>query len=169
MAEQNRGTALSKKRKIVALGGILLLVAMIAILLSQARPIFTEENSPCIQHISVYFGYEGEHYTCNLSQSDGQIPDDLHDALVSLLLDAEMGGSALSHPAYYQISDGAVVITLLVQQDNSSSLLINLSNILDVSSVQTDNSYYTLKDHETLYQETYGLLADLLPLYAEKR
>ncbi len=168
MAEQNRGIALSKKRKIVALGGILLLAAIAAVWFFRARPICTEENHPCVSGIYVEFGHKGELYSGYLNRLEGQIPDDVHDALVSLLLDAEMGGPALSHPAYYQISDGAVVITLLVQQDNAPSLLINLSNIPDVSSVQTNNSYYTLKDHETLYQETYGLLADLLPLYAEK-
>ena len=149
-------------------GLFILLAAATVVLFFQARPMIRKDNNPRITFISAITGQNGESYTCHIPESD--ISPQLNDALVSLFLDAEMRNSLLPRPQNYTVSDGSVYFTIHVslEQADTLSMLVNLSNKPDYSSAQFGDSHYHIVNHKELYQDVYDLLSDTIASHSEK-
>ena len=143
--------------------------AVAAAVFFQSKPMLEEEIAPRVVSISAEIGRDGEIFSSDIPESG--ISDELNDALISLFLNAEMRNSLLPRPQNYTISDGSVYLSVNVSLERADalSMRVNLSNSSDYNSAQFGDTHYAIADHQTLYQDVYDLLSDVLPAYEVKR
>ena len=163
-------SGISKKWK--ALGAVVVVIAAVAVAAAvffQSKPMLGEGNAPRVVSISAEIGRDGEIFSSDIPESG--ISDELNDALISLFLNAEMRNSLLPRPQNYTISDGSVYLSVNVSLERADalSMRVNLSNSSDYNSAQFGETHYSILDHQTLYQDVYDLLSDILPAYEMKR
>ncbi|MDE6616644.1 MAG: hypothetical protein K2K35_08745 [Lachnospiraceae bacterium] len=149
--------------------GVSFIIVVAAGVFFQHKPMIVRMNNPHIAFISATFGQDGTTYDCDISES--RIPDELDDALTSLFLNTEIRRSIFSPPQSYTVSDGSVHITIKILLDNSDSMsmFVNLCTKPGYNSAQFGDTHYYIVNHQKLYRDVYGLLSDIMSVYATKR
>ena len=150
--------------------GVLMVAAVVAAaVFFRAKPMIEPVNNPRIASISATVGRDGETYDADIPESE--ISDELNDALISRFLHAEMRNGIFPYPQTYPVSDGSVSLSIKVSLDDADrlSMRVNLSSLPDYNSAQFGDSHYRIVGHQSLYQDVYALLSDVIPAYVVKR
>lgn len=156
------------RKWMAGLGAAIVVIAALAVAAAvffRSRPMLGEENAPRVESISAEIGRDGKTFSADIPESG--ISQELNDALIALFRSAEMRNRLLPRPHSYTVSDGSVYLSVrvLLDEGDSLSMRVNLSNQPDYSSAQFGDVHYVIPDHQTLYQEVYDLLSDVLPAY----
>ena len=170
MQAESGKRGISRKWKVIL--GVVVVIAAVAVAAAvffRSRPMLEGENVPRVASISAEIGRGGETFSYDIPESG--ISDELNDALTSLFLNAEMRNRLLPRSQTYTVSDGSVYLSVKVSLENADalSMRVNLSNSSDYNSAQFWDTNYAIADHQTLYQDVYDLLSDVLPAYEVKR
>ena len=150
----------------LAAGLLVLALAIAAAVFFQKKPILTTDNNPRITAITASFGQGGETYDCYIPKEE--ISEELNDALLAVLLDAQMRRRLLPSPNSYSILEGSMYLNIHVSLENSEylSMHFNLGNHPDYNSAQFGDTRFHTIDSQSVYQSVYDVLADILPAYA---
>ena len=139
---------------------ILTLIAGIILVLSivfRSKSMIKMEDHPYIASIDMTMGQDGETHEYSLSQ--GEISDELNDALISLFLNAKMRNTLLGPPQIYSVTDDSVWISIKISLD-TFSIRVNLSTKSEYNYAQCGETNYRIVGYEKLYQNVYDLITD---------
>ena len=91
----------------------------------------------------------------------------MEDALAALFLGAEMRPRLLPRPQSFHVSDGSVALFIKVHLKDDH-LFVNLGTDPQFCSAQFGDTHYAILDHQTLYQEAWALLEDIVTARAHE-
>lgn len=155
-----------KKRTIVlGVAVILVLAAAAGAVYFRSRPMLAPDSAPHVQSVHADFGRGETSYAYDIPGEE--LPDGVEDALAALFLGAEMRPRLLPRPQSFHISDGSVALFIKVHLKDDH-LFVNLGTDPQFCSAQFGDTHYAILDHQTLYQEAWALLEDIVTARAHE-
>ena len=150
----------------LGIGVVLLVVIGVSAVFFRSKPMIEPADHPQISFISATVEQQGKTYDCDVPE--GELPEEVKDALIALFLRTEIRNTLFPPPQTYTVSDDSVFICVKVQLDNAA-LYMNLCSHSDYNSAQFGDTHYDIVDHQTLYQDVYPLLSDVISTHMVER
>lgn len=150
---------MSKSYKKFYLIILVLIIITIGLYFREKEFIFVEDN-PKVTLISTDYKVNSIYNTLDLSFEE--IPRELNEEIISILLNIKIRNSFLPYDISHSVDEGDTHIDIKVATEDRGSLFVHICNQQEYSSVNINDEYYSIINSKEIFEEIYDLIFGVL-------